>query len=217
MSAVLQCWSHIATLMSLFLSKEYVQHINEENVYGTRGKLAYAFSELMKKLWARDGTNSVSPHAFISVLVNSARASHLFELKPNGMLYNQQDALELLEILLDRLHEDLNSVKEKLYVEEINAAAKSDADVAKAQKENHLARNKSPIDDMFLGFVKTTTTCPNCKYASVKFDPYKFLSVPFPPSSEMKARIDLSACLEQFIKKEQLDEGFEWYCDGKCK
>jgi len=204
MSVVLQCWSHIATLMNLFLSEEYVQHINKENADGTRGKLANAFSELMKKLWARDGTVSVEPGAFKSALAKFA---------PQFRGYNQQDAQELLEFLLDGLHEDLNSVKEKQYVEEIDAAGKSDADVAKAQKENHLARNKSPIDDMFLGFVKTTTTCPNCKRASVKFDPYKFLSVPFPPSSEMKARIDLSACLKQFIKKEQL----EWYCDGECK
>ena len=135
MSAVLQCWSHIATLMNLFLSEEYVQHINKENVYGTRGKLANAFSELMKKLWARDRTDSVSPHAFISVLAVFARARHLFVCEPNSKLYIQQDALELLEILLDRLHEDLNSVKEKQYEEEINAAGKSDSDVAKAQKE----------------------------------------------------------------------------------
>ena len=208
MSAVLQCWSHIATLMNLFLSKEYVQHINEENVCGTRGKLANAFSELMKKLWARDGAVSVAPRAFKSVLADFA---------PQFSGYNQQDAQELLAFLLDGLHEDLNRVKVKPYVEEIDTAGKSDADVAKAQKENYLARNKSPIDDMFLGFVKTTTKCPNCEHASVKFDPYKFLSVPFPPSSETKARIDLSACLRQFIKKEQLDEGVEWDCDGKCK
>ena len=208
MSVVLQCWSHIATLMNLFLSEEYVQHINEENADGTRGELANAFSELMKKLWARDGAVSVAPRAFKSALAKFA---------PQFSGYNQQDAQELLAFLLDGLHEDLNRVKVKPYVEKIDAAGKSDADVAKAQKENHLARNKSPIDDMFLGFVKTTTTCPNCKCASVKFDPYKFLSVPFPPSSEMKARIDLSACLEQLIKKEQLDEDVEWYCDGECK
>lgn len=55
---------------------------------------------------------------------------------------------ELLAFLLDGLHEDLNRVKCKRYVEVKDALDRPDEEVADEYWENHLARNNSIIVDI---------------------------------------------------------------------
>ena len=128
MNSALQCLSHTSMLTDAFLSNAYVEDINEDNPIGMGGKLAKEYGKLITALW-RDGAVS-------SVDLKSALA----KFAPQFSGYNQQDAQELLAFLLDGLHEDLNRVKVKPYVEEKDAAGRMDADVAKEHWENHLAR-----------------------------------------------------------------------------
>ena len=181
MNSALQCLSHTSMLTDAFLSNAYVEDINEDNPIGMGGKLAKEYAKLITALW-RDGAVSVAPRAFKSALAKFA---------PQFSGYNQQDAQELLAFLLDGLHEDLNRVKVKPYVEEKDAAGRTDADVAKEHWENHLARNNSRIVDAFQGQYKSTLVCPDCENRSVKFDPFMYLTVPLPTTRERELKVTI--------------------------
>ena len=181
MNSALQCLSHTSMLTDAFLSNAYVEDINEDNPIGMGGKLAKEYGKLITALW-RDGAVSVAPRAFKSALAKFA---------PQFSGYNQQDAQELLAFLLDGLHEDLNRVKVKPYVEEKDAAGRMDADVAKEHWENHLARNNSRIVDAFQGQYKSTLVCPDCENRSVKFDPFMYLTVPLPTTRERELKVTI--------------------------
>ena len=69
--------------------------------------------------------------------------------------FQQQDAQELLAFVLDGLHEDLNRVKEKPYLELQDSDGRPDEEVAREAWDYHLRRNESVIVDLFQGQVRS--------------------------------------------------------------
>ena len=67
-----------------------------------------------------------------------------------------------MAFLLDGLHEDLNRIKKKPYVEVKDGSGRPDADVAAESWQNYLKRNSSIIVDIFHGLLKSTLVCPDC-------------------------------------------------------
>lgn len=51
MNSVLQCLSNTEPLVKFFIFECYINHINERNPLGTRGRLAIAYSELLNDLY----------------------------------------------------------------------------------------------------------------------------------------------------------------------
>ncbi|KAK9816595.1 hypothetical protein WJX72_002470 [[Myrmecia] bisecta] len=172
MNSSLQCLAHTLPLMRVFLKEAYKGDINRENPLGMKGELAEAFGGLMEKLW-QGGVSSVKPSAFKQQLARFA---------PQFQGYAQQDSQELLAFLLDGLHEDLNRIKKKPYIEEKDVEGRPDKEVAQEAWDNYRARNDSVIVDNFQGLYKSTLVCPKCSFKSVKFDPFMYLSLPLPSS-----------------------------------
>ena len=85
-------------------------------------------------------TAFVSPRAFKQMVGTCA---------PQFSGYQQHDSQELLAFLLDGLHEDLNRVRQKPYIEEADANGRPDAVVAKEVWNNYRKRNDSVIVDHF--------------------------------------------------------------------
>lgn len=85
---------------------------------------------------------------------------------PSFIGYQQHDSQELLAFLLDGLHEDLNRIRKKPYVEMPDFDGKPDAEVALASWDYHKARNDSIIVDLFQGQFKSRLVCPDCKKVS---------------------------------------------------
>eukprot|EP00899_Mesostigma_viride_P022823 jgi/Mesvir1/3725/Mv15003-RA.2 len=174
MNSSLQCLCHTAALVSYFCDPGAAPEINRTNPLGMQGQVADAFGELTRSLW--DGRHSaVAPRQFKATLAQFA---------PQFSGYNQHDSQELLAFLLDGLHEDLNRVLNKPYVEAKEAAGRPDIVVAEEGWANHKARNDSVIVDTFLGQFKSTLVCPSCGKTSVTFDPFMYLSLPLPVTSE---------------------------------
>lgn len=73
---------------------------------------------------------------------------------------------ELLAFLLDGLHEDLNRVKCKPYVEAKDGDGRADEDIADEYWQNHLARNDSIIVDVCQ--VSTSPFCSQILQTSFK-------------------------------------------------
>ena len=74
-----------------------------------QGAIAKAFGALLHKIWTPSGSStSYSPREFKLALQRFA---------PQFSGYQQHDSQELVAFLLDGLHEDLNRVLKKPYVE----------------------------------------------------------------------------------------------------
>ena len=83
---------------------------------GLGGRLAQAYTSLLEDLWI-DKDGRTAPFDLKRVLGKRvARFSG----------YGQQDAAELVNYLLDLIHEDLNRVKKKPYVEMPEADGRPD-------------------------------------------------------------------------------------------
>ena len=175
MSSGIQCLSNTPALRDYFLSGEYKRHINRQNTMGTKGQLAEAFGALVTTLWSRRYA-SVAPRALRRTLAKWA---------PRFAGYQQQDSQEMLSYLLDGLHEDLNEITRKPYVEAIDCGdgSHSEAEAAVEAWAGYERRNKSRIEELFHGQLRSTITCPDCGRQSITFDPFMYLSVPIPTES----------------------------------
>ncbi|KAF9595468.1 hypothetical protein IFM89_000386 [Coptis chinensis] len=172
MNSALQCLAHTPKLTDYFLG-DYNREINPDNPLGMNGELALAFGDLIRKLWA-PGAAPVAARLFKSKLAHFA---------PQFSGFNQHDSQELLAFLLDGLHEDLNRVKCKPYIEAKDADGRPDEEVADEYWRNHLARNDSIIVDVCHGQYRSTLVCPACSKVSVTFDPLMYLSLPLPSTT----------------------------------
>eukprot|EP00049_Salpingoeca_infusionum_P018574 m.357843 g.357843 ORF g.357843 m.357843 type:complete len:965 (-) comp17958_c0_seq1:263-3157(-) len=173
MNSGLQCLSHSIPLRDFFLSHAYVDDLNEDNPIGCGGQLATTFARLLAELWS-GRRSSVAPHDFKHVISKFA---------PQFMGYQQHDSQELTAFLLDGLHEDLNRVKKKPFVEAQTAGDDPDHVAAQAAWERHLMRNQSIIVDKFQGLFKSKLICPECNKVSVTFDPMMYMPLPLPDKS----------------------------------
>ncbi|MCL7028140.1 hypothetical protein MKW94_026715 [Papaver nudicaule] len=169
MNSAIQCLAHTPKLVDYFLG-DYSREVNRDNPLGMDGEVALAFGDLLRKLWA-PGATPVAPRLFKSKLAHFA---------PQFSGFNQHDSQELLAFLLDGLHEDLNRVKSKPYVEAKDAEGRKDEEVADEYWGYHRARNDSIIVDTCQGQYKSTLVCPVCNRISVTFDPFMYLSLPLP-------------------------------------
>ncbi|TYH97928.1 hypothetical protein ES332_A12G274700v1 [Gossypium tomentosum] len=169
MNSALQCLVHTPPLVEYFL-KDYRAEINTDNPLGMHGELALAFGDLLRKLWS-SGRTAIAPRVFKGKLARFA---------PQFSGYNQHDSQELLAFLLDGLHEDLNRVKQKPYIEMKDSDGRPDEEVAAECWKNHKARNDSVIVDVCQGQYKSTLVCPVCSKISITFDPFMYLSLPLP-------------------------------------
>ncbi|XP_054406205.1 ubiquitin carboxyl-terminal hydrolase 4 isoform X3 [Pongo pygmaeus] len=116
MNSALQCLSNTAPLTDYFLKDEYEAEINRDNPLGMKGEIAEAYAELIKQMWSgRDA--HVAPRMF---------KTQVGRFAPQFSGYQQQDSQELLAFLLDGLHEDLNRVKKKPYLELKDANGRPD-------------------------------------------------------------------------------------------
>lgn len=109
--------------------------------------------------------------------------SAISDFQPMFSGYNQHDSQELLSFLLDGLHEDLNRVINKPYVESIDYKGEAEEVYAFESWKRYLMRNRSIIVDLFMGQYKSKVVCPDCKFESITFDPFSTVSLPIPQSS----------------------------------
>uniref|UniRef100_A0A8C3EMX3 Ubiquitin carboxyl-terminal hydrolase n=1 Tax=Corvus moneduloides TaxID=1196302 RepID=A0A8C3EMX3_CORMO len=181
MNSAIQCLSNTPPLTEYFLNDKYQEELNFDNPLGMRGEIAKSYAELIKQMWS--GKYSyVTPRAF---------KTQVGRFAPQFSGYQQQDCQELLAFLLDGLHEDLNRIRKKPYIQLKDADGRPDKVVAEEAWENHLKRNDSIIVDIFHGLFKSTLVCPECAKISVTFDPFCYLTLPLPMKKERTLEVYL--------------------------
>lgn len=180
MNSALQCLSNTPPLTEFIMSDKYLSEINRNNPLGMSGKIAVAYSELIKHMWSGE-TNCFTPRDFKYVVGSFA---------PQFSGYAQHDCQELMAFLLDGLHEDFNRIREKPYIElKTDVDRRPDHIVAQESWDNYKKRNDSIIVDTFHGLLKSTLVCPDCELISVTFDPFCYLSLPLPTKREKQIEV----------------------------
>ncbi|CAF0764881.1 unnamed protein product [Didymodactylos carnosus] len=170
MNAAIQCLANTRELRDYFQRCYYPLEINKTNPLGMKGAMVEEFGVLMDNLWSGKYN-----YTSANKLRNLVAQRHQ-EFVSNG----QHDAQELLTILLDALHEDLNRVKIKPNVPAVEDQGRPDSVIADEYWQGYLSRNDSIIVQLFTGQFKSKTKCPQCNKESVTFDPFTSLSVPLP-------------------------------------
>ncbi|QPG75316.1 hypothetical protein FOA43_002668 [Brettanomyces nanus] len=191
LNSALQCLVHIPELTYYFLYDYYKKEINKENPLGSQGKMAEAYGTLAKHLFDRrliGQQTSFAPRDFRYTIgfFNSIFSD-----------YRQQDSQEFIAFLLDGLHEDLNRVIQKPYVEKPElpqGKVEDQEEIRKLARQCWLAhkkRNNSVVIDLFVGQYKSTLVCPECGYVSITFDPYNDLTLPLPITRKWNHKVKI--------------------------
>src|SRR6202021_2810440 len=109
MNSALQCLVHCKELTEYFLASVYKSELNETNPLGMNGLLAKQYAYLVTALFSSTNQKSSLPPSEFKKTIG--------RFASNFSGYGQQDSQEFLAFLLDGLHEDLNRVRKKPYVE----------------------------------------------------------------------------------------------------
>ena len=150
MNATLQCLSHTIKLANYFLDKK-----NEKKI--KKKKFSREFLEIIKKLWLKSYNNNKSyyePYNFKKIISDM---NPLFE----GVQAN--DAKDLINFILQELHEELNEPKIKVDNNSFNIDQYNERQMLFNFLEEFKKKQRSKISDIFFFIIETKTECLNCK------------------------------------------------------
>jgi hypothetical protein len=226
MNTALQCLLSTTEFTHFFLRGFYKKEINVDNPLGKQGKIAEAFKLLTDEMHSHTETWLPRQNQW-GYAVHSFEPLHFKRAISDlnaGMFrgFEQQDSQELLSSVLDGIHEDLNRVKKKPYVENVVGDGTNDAAVAGEAWDRYKMRNDSFVVDTFQGQMRSRVTCNECHNMSVSFDPSRDVSVAFkrvvPPSSCRVVVKFVSPQMQRPLDQvlfSDLPEGFHYDCDVK--
>ncbi|KAJ1965077.1 ubiquitin-specific protease doa4, partial [Dimargaris xerosporica] len=223
MNSIVQCLSATIPLARYFMDGSYKRHLVRDNPLGTKGVLSESFAVLIRTMWSGQ-YSVVSPVGFREAIGRFA---------PQFKGDDQHDSQELLNFLLDGLHEDLNLAyqqhrslssqpKHPLDIMSDDAwEALPAAQAASLAWEKYLLRNASVIVGLFQGQLQSRLCCLRCKQTSTTYTPFMTLSVPIPvpPGQTQQSTtppVTLDQCLAHFSQQEILDGDDRWHCP-RCK
>ena len=213
MNSTLQCLSNTKDLTDYFL-----------NIYkdDSNKKMANEYHQLILNLWNREKNNiPYSPYSFKEVL---SRENPLFA----GIAAN--DSKDLINFLLERFHQELNSIKrinnnnKILSVnEQINEQYMLNSFIQE-MKENY----NSPISHLFYGIMETKSKCLGCNTIKYNFQIYSFLEFPLQQVNKYyydkgerqlinndgkNPDVDLYECFEYYRKIDLMSGENQMFCN----
>lgn len=204
MNSVIQCLAYVPALFAYICSQNYLEHINFNSQYGSKGELAVELGALIERLNAHKH-RYIEPKSFRECVV-----------KHVGFAGNeQQDSHEFMMMLFEKLHHDLNiHGKEKIKYQN-GTNDDNNINIPRTTLgyqfwRRHLEMNKSIISDLFEGIFMSTLTCAHCQGQSNTFEVFNCLSLPIPSES----RCHLRDCLNHFSNPERIEAA--WECP-RCK
>lgn len=112
--------------------------------------------------------------------------------------------------MLDGLHEDLNRIVKKPYVETQDYDGRPDDIIARESWDNFLKRNRSQIVDLMYGQYRSKLDCPTCMKVSIIFDPYMIVPLPIPQDSREPVTI-------RYFKTPSISYNINTYYDRDMK
>eukprot|EP00796_Vickermania_ingenoplastis_P008678 gene8678-6101_t len=187
-------------LRRFFLSKDLNASFSQD-VPSVR--LTNAFLKVIQSLNGASDTSPVSP----SILKQC-----LGDVYQPFQGFTQQDANELLNVLLDGLHNGLNKNKSSSPAVQIDNSKGTDEELAQMFWKNYATKNGSEIVNLFSFQERNAVMCPHCHQIYRSFNVCTGIEVPIPQRSSTC----LEDCLAMYCREEFLDEKSLYSCE-KCK
>jgi ubiquitin carboxyl-terminal hydrolase 2/21 len=184
-----------------------------------KGEMAAAFRQLTREVFDSDGY-AVDPAPLLQRLAQL----------PLGRDFcdgGQHDCQELLRLLMDTLHDDLNRVEKKpSFKDETEPPAEEEPAKAARHWARYLAADNSPITDLFGGQLQSTVHCHGCDHRFTMYEPFWDLSLPLAREgkgggisawfSGRSTATTIQDCLAVFTSEETLS-GEEAFSCEVCK
>ena len=121
------------------------------------------------------------------------------------------DSRQLIQILLNSIHKELNNNKNKNYQEnDYENNKKTWKEKLEYEKNNFLNENKSIIVDLFYGIEATETYCYNCKETYYEFNHFNILTLPL--LQKYNNSITINNMLDDYSRDIQLTGNNKNYC-----
>lgn len=192
MNSILQCLSNTTFLNEYFLEEQFKQNLNRNNK--TQGRIAEEVAAVLKELWT--GQYKCIASKNLRFVVGQ------YERQFGGI--EQQDSHELLTILMDWLHSDLQTVPIQIdtSLDKLPASERAWVEYFKG-KESYVAQ-------LSYGQIKSTVKCVKCGKESATYESFSSLSLELPSDAN---RCDLSDCLDMYFNGENI---MGWNCP-QCK
>lgn len=194
-NSVLQCLAHIDIIGEYYATDYFWEDITSttikrgdkkyklvkseqivNNNNNKHGQLSYVLSQMIKSLWQNELYS-----------IDLVQQFH-YMIGYYGKQYQggeQQDALEFLMWLIDKVHEESTiapKAKQK-DLKHLNVKKKkhqSEHEQAVIAFASYTKYHQSYIQGLFLSQYRSTITCPNCSRQSSTFDPYTCVSLSIP-------------------------------------
>ena len=206
MNAGLQCLLHTTELSHFFLQGFYQQDLNAVKALGCKAKLAQSFNLLVDQSHSHNhGGNGDLEQSVVNPYFMKRTIGEFNAVFKN---YRQHDSQELLGSLLNGIHEDLNRMKDKPYVENVVGDGKTDAADAQDAWDGYKSRNDSFVVDTFQSQTRSRLRCLECENMSVSFDTSMYLSVAVPTDEPQPTALD--DMLRAYSEEERLTDSNQW-------
>ncbi|KAF8939162.1 ubiquitin-specific protease doa4 [Dissophora ornata] len=214
MNSVIQCLIATPPLSRYFLDGSFKRHINIRNPMGTQGRLAEAFSDLIRNMWSGQSL-VVSPTSFRYAIGGFA---------PQFKGTEQHDSQEFLSFLLDGLHEDLkleprlppSGDGEGSEADEARMEALPEYEASEIAWQRYLRRDNSIVVNLFQGQFKNRLCCAKCGKTSTTYNAFMYLTLPIKAKTSGRQPQTLSSCLNSFVEPEVMEGDNAWNCPH-CK
>jgi hypothetical protein len=132
--------------------------------------LANGYYALLCELWFQDKA-AVTPMAFKKLMAR---------VNPEYAGLAQQDAHEMVEQFLDKLHEDVNKVTKKPYTEKPEGDGSNDDAVAAETWTKEGLREDSEVKDVVGSLLRSQLVCLTCSKRTVYFEYHQTLQLAIP-------------------------------------
>ena len=214
MNASLQCLSNTKELTEFFLNN-YKEKKKKNHI------IALEYYELIKNLWKEKNNNkSYSPYSFKEVL---SKENSLFA----GFQAN--DSKDLINFLIERLHQELNVIEENKNTENINQINQmNENEMLKLFTKEFTSQYNSIISKLFYGMLETKSQCKGCNVVKFNFQLYSFLEFPLQQVNQYyfnngrrplftqdgkNPDVDLYECFEYYRKIDLMNGENQMFCN----
>ena len=191
MNATLQCLMHIKELDEILLSAFFFNYPRENKNYAEKHKLSNQFVTLLSQVYFPklngNPNKYYAPYDFKNLIS---------EINPLFAGYAANDAKDLLQCILENMHQELKQATQVFYDYTIDQ--KNEQIALQYFFNSYITQNKSPINDLLYGINEMKTTCSLCKITKYNFQCYNLLYFPLKEAKRVTV-----------LKKKEEDENFD--------
>jgi len=191
MNATLQCLMHIKELDEILLSAFFFNYPRENQNFAEKHKLSNQFVTLLSQVYFPklngNPNKYYAPYDFKNLIS---------EINPLFAGYAANDAKDLLQCILENMHQELKQATQVFYDYTIDQ--KNEQIALQYFFNSYITQNKSPINDLLYGINEMKTTCSLCKITKYNFQCYNLLYFPLKEAKRVTV-----------LKKKEEDENFD--------